>query len=184
MNGFLHPTGDEDLHAAVGRPLRAWPTSRPSMTSGPRPALACGAAPAIGSPCATPASPACSATWVGDRSRVFGAALAQTGVHHQPTRPCATDQRQHGAVQPHPARPGVTSRRQNSGPVDRAAPPRTTKGGCYARAKRAKTGVVGDRGVSSVGMWTNSKGHVSSTTFWSAASCCSPSLGCSTTART
>src|SRR5215213_9365258 len=37
------------------------------------------------------ASPACSATWVGDRSRVFGAALAQTGVHHQPTRPCATD---------------------------------------------------------------------------------------------
>ena len=81
--------GDEDLHPAVGRPLRAWPTSKPSMTSGPRPALACGAAPAIGSPCATPASPACSATWVGDRSRVFGAALAQTGVHHQPTRSCA-----------------------------------------------------------------------------------------------
>ena len=102
----------------------------------------------------------------------------------QPTRPCATDQRQHGAAQPHPARPGVTSRRQNSGPVDRAAPPRTTKGGCYARAKRAKTGVVGDRGVSSVGMWPTSKGHVSSTTSWSAASCCSPSLGCSTTART
>ena len=25
---------------------------------------------------------------------------------------------------------GVTSRRQDSGPVDRAAPPRTTKGGC------------------------------------------------------
>jgi hypothetical protein len=39
--------GDEDLHAAVGRPLRAWPTSRPSMTSGPRPALACGAAPPL-----------------------------------------------------------------------------------------------------------------------------------------
>src|SRR4029453_13614829 len=36
-------------------------------------------------------------------------------------------------------------------PRDRAAPPRTTKGGCYARAKRAKTGVVGDPGVSSVG---------------------------------
>ena len=176
--------GDEDLCAAVGRPLRAWPTSKPSMTIGPRPALVCGAAPAIGSPCATPASPACSATWVGDRSRVFGAALAQTGVHHQPTRPCATDQRQHGAAQPHPARPGVTSRRQNSGPVDRAAPPRTTKGGCYARAKRAKTGVVGDRGVSSVGMWPTSKGHVSSTTSWSAASCCSPSLGCATRART
>jgi hypothetical protein len=79
--------GDEDLCAAVGRPLRAWPTSKPSMTSGPRPALVCGAAPAIGSPCATPASPACSATWVGDRSRVFGAALAQTGVHHSPPGP-------------------------------------------------------------------------------------------------
>jgi hypothetical protein len=35
-------------------------------------------------------------------------------------------------VSPHDAR--------NSGPVDRAAPPRTTKGGCYARAKQAKTG--------------------------------------------
>jgi hypothetical protein len=69
-------------------------------------------------------------------------------------------------VSPHDAR--------NSGPVDRAAPPRTTKGGCYARAKRAKTGCV---------MWTNSKGHVGSTTSWSAASCCSPSLGCSTMAR-
>jgi hypothetical protein len=33
-------------------------------------------------------------------------------------------------------------------------------------------------------MWASSKGHVSSTTSWSAASCCSPSLGCSTTART
>jgi hypothetical protein len=33
-------------------------------------------------------------------------------------------------------------------------------------------------------MWTNSKGHVRSTTSWSAASCCSPSLGCATTART
>ena len=57
------------------------------MTSGPRPALACGAAPTIGSPSTTPASPACSATWVGDRSRVFGAAPAQTGVHHQTLRP-------------------------------------------------------------------------------------------------
>jgi hypothetical protein len=51
--------------------------------------------------------------------------------------------RSQSKVSPHDAR--------NSGPVDRAAPPRTTKGGCYARAKQAKTGVVGDRGVSSVG---------------------------------
>jgi hypothetical protein len=110
------------------------------MMSGPRPALACGAAPTIGSPYTTPASPACSATWVADRSRVFGAAPAQTGVHHQPTRSYAQingnmerfNRIPLDLVSPHDAR--------NSGPVDRAAPPRITKGGCYARAKRAKTG--------------------------------------------
>ena len=52
------------------------------------------------------------------------------------------------------------------------------------RAKRAKTeawsGTVASRRWV---MWTNSKGHVSSTTSWSAASCCSPSLGCATMAR-
>jgi hypothetical protein len=105
------------------------------MMSGPRPALACGAAPTIGSPYTTPASPACSATWVGHRSRVFGAAPAQTGVHHQPTRPCAQingnmerfNRIPLDLVSPHDAR--------NSGPVDRAAPPRTTKGGCLRQGE-------------------------------------------------
>ena len=177
--------GDEDLHAAVGRPLRAWPTSRPSMTSGPRPALACGAAPPLVRPArrqhhrraqrhgsATEAAcsgrrwprPACTTSPPGPAPQINGNMERFNRIPLD-------------LVSPHDAR--------NSGPVDRAAPPRTTKGGCYARAKRAKTGawsgtVASRRWV----MWTNYKGHVRSTTSWSAASCCSPSLGCSTTART
>jgi putative transposase len=50
-----------------------------------------------------------------------------------------------------------------------------------SRRRQAWSGTVASRRWV---MWTNSKGHVSSTTSWSAASCCSPSLGCSTTART
>ena len=51
--------------------------------------------------------------------------------------------RSQSKVSPHDAR--------NSGPVDRAAPPRTTKGGCYAGRSGRRLRRGRDRGVPSVG---------------------------------
>jgi hypothetical protein len=105
------------------------------MMSGPRPALACGAAPHYWF-ALHDASITGVLSDMGRRPKPrVGAAPAQTGVHHQPTRPCAQingnmerfNRIPLDLVSPHDAR--------NSGPVDRAAPPRTTKGGCLRQGE-------------------------------------------------
>jgi Integrase core domain len=67
--------------------IPAWPMSRSWVTSGRRPASVLAARPPLVRPARVTVQRVLTDNGVGDRSRLFGAALADTGVRHQRTRP-------------------------------------------------------------------------------------------------
>jgi hypothetical protein len=109
------------------------------MMSGPRPALACGAAPTIGSPYTTPASPACSATWVATEAACSGRRRPRPACTTSPPDPAPRSTATwNGSTASrstwcHLTTPGTAAR--STGPPHRE-PARVA---AYARAKQAKT---------------------------------------------